>query len=92
MISARFLARYTCAALALTYLLMLLATVAPGAESHFAVLQRSVGGSAVFFAVAGLVLGCLPGEQWVSKSPGLRRVLIAAAVLATLAFLVLGAG
>jgi hypothetical protein len=63
---------------------MLFVSVAPGAESRFAILQAILGGAAISFAVVGVVLTRLPGEHWSNRSFAVRFVLIAAAISSSL--------
>jgi hypothetical protein len=78
--SARFLAWYSCGVFSLASLLMLFVSVAPGADSRFAVLQTLLGGAAAFFAVVAVVLTRLPRDHWGNRSFVVRCLLFVAAV------------
>jgi hypothetical protein len=82
--TARFLAWYTYGVLALASLLLLFACVGPGAATRFAVLQASLGGAALFFAIIAAVLTQLPREHWGHRSFAVRCSLVVAAVIASM--------
>lgn len=78
--STRFLAWYTCGVFSLASLLLLFVSMAPGAESRIAVLQAILGGTALSFAVVGVVLTKLSTEHWVNRSFAIRCLLSVAAI------------
>lgn len=82
--TARFLAWYTCGVLALASLLLLFASVAPGAATRFAAIQAILGGAALFFASIAAVLTRLPKEHWGNRSFAVRCTLVVAAVIASM--------
>jgi hypothetical protein len=63
---------------------MLFFSVGPGAESRFAVLQETLAGAALSFAVVGVVLTRLPTEHWSNRSLAVRCLLIVAAISSSL--------
>ncbi|MBA4062973.1 MAG: hypothetical protein C0501_04555 [Isosphaera sp.] len=85
--SARFLAWYTCGALAFVLLLSTAISVHPDFETGFRVIQLAVGASAAAFAVIGIVLGQLPREHWCNRSRTVRVALSITAVIASLLLL-----
>lgn len=82
--AARFLAWYTCGVLSCTSLLLLLVSVAPGAESRIAALQAILGGAALSFAAVGIVLTRLPREHWCNRSFAVRCLLSVAAAISSM--------
>jgi hypothetical protein len=85
--SARSIAWYTSAMFAAGTFLVLLVSVAPGAEFYFFILQSILAAFAVFFAAIGVVLGWLPQDHWFNRSPAVRGVLVFAALCGTLLLL-----
>lgn len=78
--SARFLAWYTCGILSLASLAILFVSVAPGTESRFAVIQATLAGAALSFAVVAVVLTRRPTEHWSNRSIIVRVMLAVAAI------------
>jgi hypothetical protein len=64
--------------------LLLVVSVAPGAESRFLILQGILAAFAVVFAVIGAVLAWLPQDHLVNRSLAVRGVLVFAALSGTL--------
>lgn len=82
--SARFLAWFTCGILCLASLAILFVSAAPEAESRFAVIQATLAGAALSFAVVAVVLTRLPTEHWSNRSIAMRVMLVVAAISASL--------
>lgn len=82
--SIRFLAWYTAGVLSFASLLLLFISVAPTAQSQFAVMQGMLAGAALLFAAIGVYLTRLPSEHWIHDSIAVRFLLSVAAVASSL--------
>jgi hypothetical protein len=84
MMSARFLAWYTCGVLSLASLLISFVSVSPDATVRFAVLQAIFLGAAFVFAVIASVLTRSPAGHWGNRSLTVRCLLAVAAACSSL--------
>jgi hypothetical protein len=87
LLSARFLAWYTSAMFAVGVFLLLLVSVARGADLLLFTLQTIMAVLAVVFAVFGMVLRSVRRDHWLNQSLAVRGLLAFAALFSTLLML-----